>query len=174
MSCRNDGEKDARAKRRRSVSKSGRTCLLMFRQVRVRKSGDIHSSGKTRKNDVRNIRIRCSDEFSTVFVREIYGREHDELIIECHSSSSSSSWTRRRVEFTIREEIFGKLWDSVKVPRCHVDADKLYCARKVIGSPTSKPASSPTRLCVEKWEMILSRLGRGKFSCIWKTTTSKR
>ena len=51
---------------------------------------------------------------------------------------------------------------------------QAYCAKKLIGSPTPKPTSSPIQCFVwGNWEMILLRPGRAKLNGIRKTITSR-
>ena len=105
-----------------------------------------------------------------------FGREYGCLghVSEYHSSSNSSSWTRQRGEFTIREKVFGTAWDSysMKLENWSVNKKKSlvlaqrvskmlrgcrqpYCEKRLCGSPTPKPTSSPTLCSVwQKWEMI--------------------
>ena len=140
-------------------------------------------------------------------VRRIYGREHDDTmndsdvnmailghISECHSSSSSSSWTRVWGEFTIREEksleqcgtVIPRNWKTDQwskwnhwykdywFPRCHMDIDKLIVRTSL--SVHQRPNPRILRLCALRgkngtWSHC--DLEEQKLNGIRKTITSR-
>ena len=121
----------------------------------------------------------------TWWPHECFGREYGNLghISACHSSSSSSSWTRPWGELVLprnwktdqwtKRSRWCKHYKNSKMPR---GCRQAYCVKRLIRSstPKPKPASSPT-LCSawEKWEMILLRPRRAKLNGIPKNSHFK-
>ena len=98
-------------------------------------------------------------------------------ILEYHSSSNSSSWSRLWCEFKIRQEssvefFWKKVFNETK--KLIRDDRLAFCAAGLIRSPMLKPNSSPIQCFVrERWEMIRVQLGRTKLNGIQRILTSR-